>query len=74
MGNTYSINIVENRFKWFEHVEWKPVDSIVRRVNQIENSHITRGIRRPGRTIRETIRKYLLINKLNLNKVCDRTI
>ena len=46
-GSTYSINIVENRFKWFGHVEWKLVDSIVRRVNQIEDSHITRGIRRP---------------------------
>ena len=50
---------MENRFKWFEHVEWKPIDSVVRRVNQIENSHITRGIRRTGRTIRETIRKDL---------------
>jgi hypothetical protein len=50
---------VENRFKWFGHVEWKPVDSVVRRVNQIEDSHITRGIRRPRRTIRETMRKDL---------------
>jgi len=49
---------VENRFRWFEHVERKHVDSI-RIVEQIEDSHITRGIGRPRRTIRETIRKYL---------------
>jgi hypothetical protein len=51
-GSTYSINIVENRFRWFGQVERKPVDSIVRRVDQIEDSHITRGIGRPRRTIR----------------------
>jgi len=58
-GGTYSINIVENRFRWFGHAEKKPVDSIVRRVYQIEDSHITRDIGRPKRTIRETIRKDL---------------
>ena len=31
---------MENKFKWFGHVEWKPVDFVVRRVNQIEDSHI----------------------------------
>jgi len=50
---------MENRFRWFGHVERKPVDSIVRRVDQIENGHITRGIGRPRRTIRVTIRKNL---------------
>jgi len=58
-GSTYSKNIVENRFKWFGHVEWKHIDYVVRRVNQIEDNHITRGIQRPGRTIRETIMKEL---------------
>jgi hypothetical protein len=43
---------VENRFRWFGQVERKHVDSIVRRVDQIEDSHITRGIERPRRTIR----------------------
>ena len=47
---------MENRFRWFGHVERKHVDSIVRRVDQIEDSHIIRGIGRPRR---ETIRKYL---------------
>jgi len=50
---------VENRFKWFGHVERKLVECIVRRVDQIEDNFITRGIERPRRIIRETIRKYL---------------
>jgi hypothetical protein len=52
---------VQNRFRWFGHVERKSVDSIVRRVYQIEDSHITRVIGRPRRTITETIRKYIHI-------------
>ena len=48
---------MENRFRWFGHVERKHVDFIVRKVYQIEDSHITRGIRRPRKTIRETIGK-----------------
>ena len=47
---------------------------MVRRVDQIEDSHITRGIGRPIRTIRETIRKGLQIKELNLNMIYDRTI
>jgi len=52
LDSTYSINIVENRFRWFGQVERNPVDSIIRRLDQIEDSHITRGIGRPRRTIR----------------------
>jgi hypothetical protein len=48
---------VETRFRWFGNVERKFVDYIVRRVDQIEDNHIIRGIGRPRRTIRETIRK-----------------
>jgi len=52
-------NVVENRFRWFGHVERKPVDSILRRVDQIDVSHIIRGIRRGKIIIRETIRNDL---------------
>ena len=40
-------------------VKRKHLDSIVRRVDQIDDSHITRGIRRSRRTKKETIRKDL---------------
>jgi hypothetical protein len=34
--------MVENRLRWFGHVERRPVDSVVRRVGQMEDSQITR--------------------------------
>jgi len=62
--------MVENRLMWFGHVERRPIDSVVRRVDQIEDSQITRGRGRP----RKTIRKYFEINELDRNKVYDRTL
>jgi hypothetical protein len=50
---------MENIFKWFGHVERKAVDYVVRRVDKVDDSHITKGIGRPRKTITETIRKYL---------------
>jgi len=44
-------NLVENRFRWFEHVERRPVDDIVRRVYQMEESQVKRGRGRPKKTI-----------------------
>jgi hypothetical protein len=47
--------MVETRLRWwFGHVERRHVDSLVRRVDQIGHSHITRG---RGRPRRETIKK-----------------
>jgi len=71
--------MVENRLRWFRHVERRPIglgiqqDSIVKRVDQMEGNHITRGRGRPIKTIRETIRKDLEINELNPNMVYDIT-
>ena len=47
--------LVENRLRWFGHIERRPVDAVVRRVDQMEESQVKRGIRRPKKTIRETI-------------------
>jgi len=35
--------MVENRFRWFGRVKRRFVDSIVRRVDRMEDSQITRG-------------------------------
>jgi len=51
--------MVENKLRWFEHVERRPIDSVVRRVDQMEDRQLTR----PRKTIRETIRKELEINE-----------
>jgi len=48
-------NIVENMLRWFVHVERKRVDYVVRRVDQIEDKKITRGIRRPRKIITKII-------------------
>jgi len=66
--------MVENRLRWFGHVERRPIDSVVRRVDQMEDSQITRGRGRPRQTIRETIRKDLEINELDRNMFYDRTL
>ena len=59
--------LVENRLRWFGHVERRPVDAVVRRVDQMEESQVKRG--RPRKTIRETIRKDLEVNELDPNMV-----
>jgi len=66
--------LVENRLRWFGHVERRPVDVVVRRVDQMEESQVRRGIGRPRKTIRETIKKDLEVNELDPNLVYDRTL
>jgi hypothetical protein len=59
--------MVETRLWWFGHVERRPVDVVVRRVDQMEGCQITRGRGRLKKTIRETIKK-------DLNMVFDRPL
>ena len=61
--------LVENRLRWFGHVERRPVEAVVRRVG-----HVKRGRGRPKKTIRETIRKDLEVNELDSNLVYNRTL
>ena len=42
---------VENRLRWFGHVEKRHIDYVVRRVDQIKDSQITKGRGRPRKTI-----------------------
>jgi len=46
--------MVENRLTWFEHVERRLVNAVVRRVDQMKESQIRRG-REHRKTMRETI-------------------
>ncbi|KAL5195414.1 Craniofacial development protein 2 [Glycine soja] len=66
--------MVENRLRWFGHVERRPVDSVVRRVDQMERRQTIRGRGRPKKTIREVIKKDLEINGLDRRMVLDRTL
>ena len=66
--------MVETGLRWFGHAERRPVDVLVRRVDQMEDSQITRGRSRPRKTIRETIKKDLEINELDRNMIYYRTL
>ena len=43
--------LVENRLQWFGPVERRPVDAVVRRVDQMKESQVKRGRGRPKKTI-----------------------
>ncbi|KAL5150901.1 Mediator of DNA damage checkpoint protein 1 [Glycine soja] len=64
--------MVENRLRWFGHVERRPVDSVVRRVDQMERRQTIRGRGRPKKTIREVIKKDLEINGLDRSMVVEK--
>ena len=66
--------LVENRLIWFGHVERRPVDAVVRRVDQMEEGQVRRGRKRHKKTIRETIRNDLEDNELDPNLVYDRIL
>jgi hypothetical protein len=66
--------MVENRLRWFEYVERRNVDVVVRRVYQMEESQIKKGRERPKKTIKETIMKVLEVNEFDPNMVYDRTL
>ena len=66
--------LVENRHRWFGQVERIPVDAVVRRVYQMEESQVKRGRASPKKTIKETIRKDLEVNELDPNLIYDKTL
>jgi len=35
--------LIENKLRWFGHIERRLVDAVVRRVDQIDESHVKRG-------------------------------
>jgi len=55
-------------------MERRPVDFVVRRVDQMEYSQIARSRGRLRKTIRETIKKDLDINELDRDMIYDRTL
>ena len=66
--------MVESRLKWFLHVCKRPIEALVRRVDQMENSTIARERGRPTKTIGETSKIDLEFNGLNINMFYNRTL
>lgn len=54
---------MENRLRWFGHVEKRLVDFLIKRVNQMERNQTTREREKPRKTIREVIKKDLERNQ-----------
>ena len=65
--------LVETRLRWFGHVQRRPLEAPVRRVDQMEDNPIIRGKGRPKKTIEETIKSDLIINNLTIEMSKDRT-
>jgi len=61
-------------FFFDQNVERNPVDTVVRRVYQMEESQVKKGRGRPKKSIRETIRKDLEVNEFDPNLVYNRTL
>ena len=66
--------MVENRLRWFGHVERRPLEAPVRRVDGMTFSPLKRGRGRPQRTLKELIRQDLRLNNISERLVFDRAI
>jgi len=64
--------IVENRLRWFGHVQRRPRDAPVRRVDQTDWSPVKRSRGRPKKTLNEVIERDLRVNNLSKDLVFDR--
>lgn len=52
--------MMKNRLKWFGQAEGINVDSVVRRIDQMDKSQTVRGRGKPWKTIKEIILKKIL--------------
>jgi hypothetical protein len=56
--------MVETRLRWFGHVGRRPIDSVIRRVDQMEGSQITRERGRPRKTIKKNLESNELVRDM----------
>lgn len=66
--------MIKTRLRWYDHVERRPINFVVRKVDQVEGSQITRGKRGPRKIIRKTITKDLEINEFDRDMIFDTTL
>lgn len=66
--------ILKNRLRWFELIERRPIDFVVRRVDHIERRQTTKGKGRSKKTITKVIKKDLKNNNLDNSRVLNRTL
>ena len=64
--------LVENRLRWFGHVQRRPLSAPVRRVDQTTWSPVRRGRGRLKQTLSEVTERDLLINNILKSMVFDK--
>ena len=64
--------LVENHLRWFGHVQSRPIDVSVKRVDQTTWSPIKRGKERPRQTLDEFIEQDPLVNSIAKELATDR--
>ena len=64
--------MVESCLRWFEHVQRRPLNALVRRVDQTVWSPVNRGRERPKRTLNDVIKRDLLINNISSDMIFYR--
>ena len=60
-----SEKMVENRLRWYGHVQRRELDEPVRRVDQLVEDPFIRKRGRPKRTLNEVIQKDMLVKGLS---------
>ena len=66
-----SISVRDYRLRWYEHVQRRDLDVIVRIVEQMVRETYIRNRGRPKRTLDEVIQKYILVKGLSPGKTRD---
>ena len=57
--------MTEGRLRWFGHVQRRPIEALVRKVDQMVFNPIRRGRGRPKRTLGEIIKRDLELNNIS---------
>ena len=52
----------------------RPIEALVRKLDQVEGCPTARNRWRPRKTIRKTIKRDLDVNDLNINMIYDRIL
>ena len=64
--------MTETRLRWFGHVQRRPLEAPVRKVDQMIFSPVRRGRGRPKRTLGEVIKRDIRINDIPEDLIWDR--
>ena len=64
--------MTEIRLRWFGHVQRRPLEVLVRKVDQMVFRPIRKGRGRPRRTLEEIIKRDFWLNGISESLIHDR--